>query len=777
MKKRMLFIAITLLLVVPAFTGCGGGGGGFNRSEVAKTVVAELGFTGSDKSAIDITGNKNKADIEACISRSVFGRAGQSYKFRPSEKLTNYELAKLSICAYAALLCLEDHQIAPGSPRTVKDIGNMEVEQQWFIYAALENGFVSLDKDNNFKPNDAASKSALNDTLAKIKTKAGALGTDIATYRAKVLANFEPSPKPDVPLAEYLTVFDARNVHNQALSIVLSSLQGLVNRDKIQLYLNYSSYHFNYLNGHSYAPFDNGYMFYTDYAIEKEYFKGYAQGMPANGVEGFDNLLQMYKQYIGKAVVYEFGDDSRAPARHYTQNVAIDIAAVEGRIVMHRDFIDTYKAIVPDADIKYVSDLNLKSQFEAQTWSYKNCFQFLRRDAIAFTNYSPASAWMRDYVVQMKLPTVWVPGSASDDYDLRTMPAVSTMLHRMPANIVAFGTQSSYDGIIEHGLGEVLGVNFTSEHSKFTAPYDSVGNQSWHNALPVAPENMKFNNTIRDIPEVKTFDPSKKYFAVTMAESGDAPCYVQYGMPYFQWFQEGRDTVPYSYAYSITNWSFNPLFTQYLVENQTPNTYFYSAVAGLGYIYPMGGYGVKGGITVDDGVYMDPDEVMADHFTKLNEMCKRMGYRGFHIYMGTPGTLWQDRQFREVEDRISKYLPDLDYIAADIHRQKLTPYSTGEELKVLRDGTRMYLCVTNFYHNLPFFNHENEEASIDKLYEEIRDNTRNGSNFYTGMAYSWQYGSRRVGRVYDRLNANYPGEYVFVTLGELDALVAAYLAS
>jgi len=69
---------------------------------------------------------------------------------------------------------------------------------------------------------------------------------------------------------------------------------------------------------------------------------------------------------------------------------------------------------------------------------------------------------------------------------------------------------------------------------------------------------------------------------------------------------------------------------------------------------------------------------------------------------------------------------------------------------------------------------ENDRFLVNFTVEEIRRNTLDSFNnelrLYQGAVYSWQFNARRAQKIEERLNQLYPGEYVFVTVDQLESL-------
>ncbi|MDR3318754.1 MAG: S-layer homology domain-containing protein [Clostridiales bacterium] len=738
------FFALGLAMVSLFCLACGGiptGDGNLQRRQAAVIVADALGLADGDVLPVDVSASDGSADkIKAVASRDIFGKAGLNYEFRPDAKLTRYELAKVAVCALAALECVADENLAPGAKRTVTDVATMQPEQQWYIYAALDRGFVTLGEGNKYDPQGFVTEAVLQDAISKVKAYARSAARGLAEYRAEKLNNFKSFPVTDAALAEKLTIYKP-NQNQRGTNLAAATLQGLLNREEIRLYIDYG-----------------GYAWMTDYAAAKGYVKSFAPE-----ITSFDMLLARYNDSIERVVVYDTD-------KLFTVNAAMDIAAVEGRVLADEQVLEKILAYNPYVDVLDLRDFDFDSQYEAQEWSYRNNFPFLRRDAIAWAFYGTAqSDWARDYHIQMKLPNLWIPGNQSPDYDTNASGQVGIILSRFPVNIPVLGFQAASDGETQMGIGEFPGVQLCGEYGKYTAVFDSVGNLSFHTGIKVAAEKLRFTPKAQ---AAITFDSAKKYVAVTMQESGDAPCYIEYGFKSNQWDNVYRGEIPYNYSYGLNNIDLLPLLTQYWFETARTGDYFYGSISGLGYNYPLGGFGSKGAVT-EDGQYMDQDLLMLDHYIKANELAGRLGFESMGIY-SYPDGVWNKYDYEDFDRRIASVMTNIKTFMADMHRPPSVSLTKERLVVETGFGQRIYHCSTFWGYNTASYGNPNDTANdglaVSYLVNEIRQNTVNGGNFYQCMAYSWSYGPRRVKMVIDRLNELYPNEYVFVTVDRLDAL-------
>lgn len=745
--KKFLSVALNCFLSVfmLGFSACGTNSGGtsdshgeeaaFSRADAAKLVADKTGFVGGENLTTDVTEtDKNSREIFACVSRSVFGEPTLEYRFRADEKVTRYDMAKISVYTYAALLGVEDENLEPGSPDGIVDLGGLSVEQRWLVHCAYANGFIEVE-DGKFGPDEPVTEEEFDAAVGKVLQKAKAVGTDLETYEATKLDNFRTFPKTDAPPAEKLDKFVVSGITEAGPRLAVATLQGIVNRDEIRLYLDYG-----------------GYSWMTDYAIGKGYFSAYETPAEDNN---WLALLTRYADYIEKAVVFD-------PETPWSVNTCVNLAAVEGGIVISPNMVSSVRAIAPDAEFVYFSELGIDELSEAEEWCYENLFEYMRRDAIGWMYYERQTDWARDYIVQMKIPTMWVAGSASEYYEEDALLFAAGVLQKYPANIPVLGFGYAYDPSVggNVGIGEYEGVKLHGEYGKYTAVFDSVGNLSFHTAIDVGESSRKF--TPAEKPAVQ-YSPDKKYVAVTMMESGDSPAYIQYGLKQRQWDQASRGEVPYNIGYGLNNYDLYPLLTEYWFETAKTYDYFFGAISGLGYSYPLIGFGSKG-VRNEEGIYMDRAMIMKDHYTKADALSVKLGFNCLGVYSFPEGT-WNESHYEEFDEYVLQYMPDIDCVMADMHRGV---YQLEEDqlMNVSRYGQRIYHCSTKW--SLASFGSQQEAQ--DYLYEEILRTTSNGGRFFQCMAYSWHYGPDDVKAIMERFEREKPGEYVFVTVDQLDEL-------
>lgn len=733
------FFLIILFLGISAFYSCDESALNFTRSDAAAIIVKECGFTGNASIPVrDVSvSHKHYTNMMTCISRKIFGEpALENYDFRPDEKLTQYELAKLSVYLYAALLCVEDENIAPGGRRTIPNIEDLSPEKRWYVNCAAENGFIS---EQNFNPYSTVNEKEFRVCVNAVKKKAKVKGTNYETYIANKLINFRSFPSANIPAAGKIDIFPVKT-NDRGVRLFVSTLQGLVNRDTVRLFLDIGNY--------EWMP---------QYAIDRGYFSGKESSIDAND---WIALLKRYKPYVKKAIVWDTD-------KNFSINFCANIAAVEDRILLTDSMVEMVKQVIPNLEVTRFSDYHINSQLDAQRYNYKNEFPHLRRDVIGWNYYASQNDFLRDYTIQMKMPTMWVPGNNSPDFCNETLGEACEILQKYPATIPMLGFGYSYDKINgkagNYGLDEFPAVKLHGEYGKYTAVFDIVGNLSFHSPLQVSDERKKFNQTD---PEPVSYESSKKYVAITMTESGDSPAYIQYGLKPRQWDDVYRGTIPYSMCYGLLNYDMFPLLTEYFASTQKTKDYMFGAISGLGYNYPLIGFGSKGVVDDDNILYMDQAMIMKDHYIKANDLSKKLNFKSLGIY-SFPADKWNEKNYQDFNGWVAQYMPFINSFVGDMHRPEKSLLNKDELYAVTAYGQNIFHCSTFWY----IGSDTSDENLINYLSNEIVNHTTYSGELYHCMAYSWHYGPRLIKQVMEKITQSHP-EYVFVTVGQLDLLQA-----
>jgi hypothetical protein len=506
--------------------------------------------------------------------------------------------------------------------------------------------------------------------------------------------------------------------------LAVLSLQGLANRDRARIY--------------TYSDRDR-------HILELYQQAGYINSV--NTIASFEELLTKYKEVLQGAVVYD-------PDKNFTVNLATNIAGVENRLILAPDKIEMFKRITGISDILDLRTLDFKSRKETFQWYITNVFPKQSQKIIALAkDLVFMYDIFRDYLVEFKVPVFWLPGPYDRDFDSAYEQEVRAWLRQLPPNIpvLGFSIGADNDGH-PTGYEEMDGVTLTGLYGKFTLVNTWVGNYSFHSGIRPA------NNVYRqEEPRKKTFrqyDPQKKYVALIMIESGDAPCYFLYdGLFPRQWSQSERGEVAISYGLSPSLRMLTPGVLRYLYDTQTANDYFFCSISGVGYCYPFRGYADN---------TSSPAQSRADYFEMTGKNMQLLDMDMLGIYTH-PDSKWKVSD-RDIADKYIFPMPGLKSIISGMHRVGYTA-ADGNETKgsvTVHHTLTFWPTATNYA-----WNDTGQDAEAVRFMENEIKTYGAGGNFIQAMFYSWMYGPRRLKQLKELME---PQGYEFVTLDEFDYL-------
>jgi hypothetical protein len=310
---------------------------------------------------------------------------------------------------------------------------------------------------------------------------------------------------------------------------------------------------------------------------------------------------------------------------------------------------------------------------------------------------------------------------------------------------------------VQLGLGEYTGVKMAGEYGKFTVVSDWAGNYSYHSGIPV---RTVFAQTKVREKNARNYDPKKKYVAITMIESGDAPAYYQYAFPTFQWQDSSRGSIAYNYSITPLMQYLMPGMVEYLYETATDNDYFFSSISGIGYMYPLEGYG---------SLTRDPAATLREYYQLTSAEMKKMDMDMLGLY-SHPRKPWSGEDMARLKEQVLPGMSGLKAVWADMGR--LNEMNAANANQVIAAGISLHHCLSRWATTPasnewnPPYNTKYDEAAVNWLANEIRTAGAGGS-FLHIMAYSWHYGPRRIKKVAELLQKE---GFEFLTLQEFETV-------
>ena len=330
----------------------------------------------------------------------------------------------------------------------------------------------------------------------------------------------------------------------------LACLQGLVNRQRPQIYLVYDR-------------FDE---FWLDWLRER----GDVSEVRRVGTK---DLYEQFLPVVKGLVV----TDPELPA---SVNVATMLAAVEGWLPVTPRLREKFGKLNVAMDLRG----KWKKNVEAYRWFYSAYGAQMSRRACA--NFDPGQFELRDYFVEFRIPLIWV----SHPKDAQGSPAASyaeeerfarEFFEKLPPNIPCMGWWDHGQGG-EEGCGEngpCSGDDLSSQYAKFQvcSAYDGfawgVGNLSVHSGTSGA-----FHQKTVAPPPLE----NKVYYTFTRTD-GDGPNFWRQVYRDL-WNQPDHGKVPVGWQLGPTAYDLIPDIIDYFYKHATPNDVFVNALTGLGYI-------------------------------------------------------------------------------------------------------------------------------------------------------------------------------------------------
>jgi len=303
---------------------------------------------------------------------------------------------------------------------------------------------------------------------------------------------------------------------------------------------------------------------------------------------------------------------------------------------------------------------------EAYRWAFENLWPQMDHTCLAFLAPAAELAPLRDYLTAKRIFTFWITGSR-DGKNVYSNPAleareIGRLLGRMPVNIPVLGYPWAGDGV---GIGEGGGVRLLSRYAKFLVPTDWKGNLSVWTALEA--KTKKFRQKPR---RSLRLDRSKVYITFLMSDGDNLNTWYDYFPAYWKSKLRGRIPVAWTMGPSLIDLQ-APLL-DYYYSSLTETDSFGAAVSGIGYVYPQHYAAAYGGNR--ERVWHEFLDLTAEYMRKLDQR-----------WIWTMGT--GERKGKIFRDYASR-IPGLEAVFADYGGK--TPY---EKANYLAGGVPVFHSV------------------------------------------------------------------------------------
>lgn len=345
------------------------------------------------------------------------------------------------------------------------------------------------------------------------------------------------------PPARRLSVADVRRLtHDEQL--LLTSLQGLVNRTQPRIYLVHDDDDSFWLQ----AMQDQG-----------------QTGKPIPVADPFE-LLKTFRSAYKGAVVPD-------PKVYVSPCIAVDIAGAD-------DLVIATPELAARLGLFIKSNLRGKFKDNADALRYARTILLPRLNPYLCLCLDPPLLGSQvDDVIAARGMAFWITGPKAQDRPGANEAAerieIEATFAQMPLNAVVRGFWWHGDGV---GVDETPGVSLGSRFGKITTVSDYVANYSVLSGVPAPTLKQKTQ------PPAPKFDPTKVYLALTMSDGDNLCTWRGYFRHYFDDPLHGTFPVGWGMAPSLIDVA--PTLARWYYDHAAPTDEFLCDVSGVGYMYP-----------------------------------------------------------------------------------------------------------------------------------------------------------------------------------------------
>jgi len=336
-----------------------------------------------------------------------------------------------------------------------------------------------------------------------------------------------------------LTVFDLRGKNYQQ-QIALTTLQGLVNRDNVSIFLIYRSsdlfwlQQLNQTHGINYTILN-----------DSQYW----------------NLFQQFDSKIEGLIIYDH-------KMLDTVNVATFLSGINNSIVIHESMLAEFSSI-GITNVLYDFRDQFISRYDLYFWAWDSFNHLATRKMVS--SLDPYRTWFRDYVVANKIFAFYLSGGPFGQE--KEIDLFKYIINEYPNNIPVFGWFTDPGG----ALGEYESVKILSQSGKY----------SLCAAIPDLTVFGAFNITLKqkeDSFNVSEFNLENKVYVAVVVSDGDNVNFCADVLQRY-WQDPNRGTVPVGITLEPALFKLFPDCINYYYNNATENEYFLAGPSGAGYCY------------------------------------------------------------------------------------------------------------------------------------------------------------------------------------------------
>ncbi len=395
--------------------------------------------------------------------------------------------------------------------------------------------------------------------LACVCCTTGAASTRPATSTTPAAsAPVQPSgPTPGSPFA-----FDVVDVRGWGLSnddkYLLSSLEGIVNRDTARLYVIWSNDGANWLT-----------------SIDDEYYT--PSSIPVTNLSA---LVSYYDALVDGVIIFDGQSESA--------NIATPLCGINRSIMVSQALAPAALAWPALQDEPVVA--NMTAMYAAQgftgatpkgeiyRWAFETWFPLCNQTALGMYDYYRNGA-IRSLLAGNAIFTLWqvcytpeVERDAPEDFE-----CFEYVIANSPQDMIVYGYMYP-DGGNEHPV-----VSRLSANGKFLVPTDHLWNAPFWQHMPL-PDGYTFQQKAR--ANAASIPLENKVYIAGIYSDGDNLQYVAGFMRWDLWEASAHKTAPVPCSWEMSPSIINvaPAIARFYYENATANDYFVTGVGGKGYL-------------------------------------------------------------------------------------------------------------------------------------------------------------------------------------------------
>jgi hypothetical protein len=498
-------------------------------------------------------------------------------------------------------------------------------------------------------------------------------------------------PKSPTPARE-LVVADLRHASLEE-QILLTSLQGLVNRTQPRLYF--------ILNSFPGAP-----------SPDERWLTWLQERGDIDSVRRVEeplSLLDEFREAYRGVVV----TDPFVPA---TTNVATMVAATEDLLVA-----PPHVARVLKLPVRRNLQGRWRTNAEAMQWAVDELWPKLNHHVLAYN--APDWPYLIDYLVAHKAFSFWISGPVDGGppagAPLAEQFVIERLLAKAPPNVGCLGAPYNGVGV---GIGEGPGVSLLTRYGKFLAWSAQNANLSVHSGTsphrrsPLLKEGGQGGR--------KPLDPDKVYVTLLVSD-GDAPVnwYSFFAARY--WDDPLRGTFPLTWSVGPSVYDLLPDLVDHYYSRANGTDCFVAACSGAGYCYP----------DAFASQYADSDAVFGSYLKLTDHAVRRLDLHGVWTHTASGA-------------RLAAFAPSIAFMLPDYGRLPTTTAQNANE--VLAGHVPIFRALTTFSPSL------GEAATRQLMLDDIRRYTPAGRpGFIHVFVQCYPWTPTKLREVLDELGPEY----------------------